>query len=42
MLKEIGKKISFVFDTIMLIVVCFIGTFLLAIVYVFKEREWNE
>jgi len=39
MLREIGRKIEFLFDTIMVLIVCIIVIPLLALVECLKERE---
>jgi len=42
MLKEIGKKISFVIDTLIVILALIIYTFFLGIIYLFKRGEEYE
>lgn len=42
MLKRICEKVCFVFDVLMVLIICVVGTFLIALCYLFKEREWDE
>ena len=42
MLKEICKRLSFIFDIIMIIVVYIIGTLVLGLIYIFKRGKIGD